>query len=172
VKSRFCNSRPSGSRLTSMNCRWNQRLTYAFVSILSGDAALVIYMLANAFWVRATYLAAHVGEPETLVSGALQVGALYVVCSLIGFLVVGIPVALLLPARFIAGWPWLVTIAVGALLGPPALFAVLAVLGGGSVHLSSDFRETGLLFALSMLVSTVSFGVYVALLRKHLRRTS
>jgi hypothetical protein len=129
-------------------------------------------MLLNACWVRASYLAAHVGEPEKQVSVALQVGTLYVVCSLVGFLVVGIPVALLLPAGFVARWPWLVTIAVGALLGPPALFATLVVLGGGSVHLSSSFRETGLLFAFSMLVSTVSFCVYVALLRKQLRRTS
>jgi hypothetical protein len=155
-----------------MNCRWNQRLTYAFVGLLSGDAALVLYTLVNAFLVRATHLATHVGEPERVVSVALQVVTLYVVCSLVGFLVVGIPVALLLPARFVARWPWLVTIAVGALLGPPALFAILVVLGGGSVHLSSSFRETGLLFAFSILVSTVSFGVYVALLRKQLRRTS
>ena len=55
-----------------------------------------------------------------------------------------------------------------ALLGPPALFVILLVLGGGSVHLSSSFRETGPLFAFSILVSTVSFGVYVALLRKQL----
>jgi hypothetical protein len=155
-----------------MSCRWNQRLTYAFVGLLSGDAALVLYTLVNAFLVRATHLATHVGEPERVVSVALQVVTLYVVCSLVGFLVVGIPVALLLPARFVARWPWLVTIAVGALLGPPALFAILVVLGGGSVHLSSSFRETALLFAFSILVSTVSFGVYVALLRKQLRRTS
>ena len=151
-----------------MSCRWNQRLTYAFVGLLSGDAALVLYMVVNAFWVRATYRAAHVGEPERVVSVALQVVTLYVVCSLFGFLAVGVPVALLLPARFVARWPWLVTIAVGALLGPPALFVILLVLGGGSVHLSSSFRETGPLFAFSILVSTVSFGVYVALLRKQL----
>jgi hypothetical protein len=117
-----------------MSCRWNQRLTYAFVGLLSGDAALVLYMVVNAFWVRATYRAAHVGEPERVVSVALQVVTLYVVCSLFGFLAVGVPVALLLPARFVARWPWLVTIAVGALLGPPALFVILLVLGGIARH--------------------------------------
>jgi hypothetical protein len=154
-----------------MNCRWNQRLTYAFVGLFSGDAALVLYMFVNAFLVRTTYLAAHVGEPERQVSTALQLSTIYVLCSLAGFLVVGVPVALLLPPRFVAGWPWLVTIVVGALLGPPALCVILFVLGGGSVHLSNSFRETGLLFAFSSLVSTVSFGVYVALLRQQLPRT-
>jgi hypothetical protein len=154
-----------------MICEWNQRLTYAFVGLLAGDIALVLYLVLNAFVARATLLAAHVGEPERQVSMALQLGAIYVVCSLVVFLVVGVPIALLLPPRFVAGWPWLVTIVVGALLGPPALCIILFVLGGGSVHLSNSFRETGLLFAFSILVSTVSFGVYVALLRKQLRRT-
>jgi len=155
-----------------MICQWNQRLTYAFVGLLAGDIALVLYLVLNALVVRATYLAAHVGEPERQVSVALQLGTIYVVCSFAGFLLVGVPVALLLPSQFVARWPWMVTIVVGALLGPPALFTILFVLGGGSVHLSNSFRETGLLFAFSMLVSTVSFGVYVALLRKQLRRTS
>jgi hypothetical protein len=153
-----------------MVCEGNQRLTYAFVGLLAGDIALVLYLVLNAFVARATLLAAHVGDPERQVSMALQLGTIYVVCSLVGFLVVGVPVALLVPPRFVAGWPWLVTIVVGALLGPPAL-CVIFVLGGGSVHLSNSFRETGLLFAFSILVSTVSFGVYVALLRKQLRRT-
>jgi hypothetical protein len=155
-----------------MICQWNRRLTYAFVGLLAGDIALVLYLVLNALVVRATYLAAHVGEPERQVSVALQLGTIYVVCSFAGFLLVGVPVALLLPSQFVARWPWMVTIVVGALLGLPALFTILFVLGGGSVHLSNSFRETGLLFAFSMLVSTVSFGVYVALLRKQLRRTS
>jgi hypothetical protein len=155
-----------------MICQWNQRLTYAFVGLLAGDIALVLYLVLNALVVRATYLAAHVGEPQRQVSVALQLGTIYVVCSFAGLLLVGVPVALLLPSQFVARWPWLVTIVVGALLGPSALFTILFVLGGGSVHLSNSFRETGLLFAFSMLVSTVSFGVYVALLRKQLRRTS
>jgi hypothetical protein len=155
-----------------MICKWNQRLIYAFVGFLAGDTALVLYMLLNALWVRTTLLAAHVGEPERQVSVALQVVTLYVVCSLVGFLVVGVPVALFLPTRFVTHWPWLVTILVGALLGPPGLFATLAVVDSAGVYLSSGFRETGLLLAFSILVSTVSFGVYVALLRKELRRTS
>lgn len=155
-----------------MICEWNQRLTYAFVGFLAGDIALVLYLVLNAFVVRARYLAAHVGNPEGQVSVALQLGTMYAGFSLIGLLVVGVPVALLLPARLVARWPWPVTIVVGALLGLPALFAVLYVVGGGSVHLSSSFRETGLLFAYSMLVSTSSFVVYAALLRKHLRRMS
>jgi len=153
-----------------MTCAWNHRLTYAFVGLLAGDIALVLYMLLSALLVRASLLAAHMGEPGKQVPIALDVATIYVVCSLVGFLVVGVPVALLLPARFVARWPWLVTMAVGALLGPPALFVILVVLTGGRAHLSSSFREMRPVFALSMLVSTVSFCAYVTLLRNQLRR--
>jgi LytS/YehU family sensor histidine kinase len=151
-------------------CNWHQRLTYAFVGLLVGDAALILYMLLNAVWVRAALIAAHSGEPDAQVPVAIQLAMLYAIFSLAGFLVVGVPVALFLPTRFVVRWPWLVTIVAGALLGPPAMLAILAVLGGGRVQFSS-FRESGPLFAFSILVSTVSFGVYAALLRKQLPRT-
>lgn len=155
-----------------MICTWNQRLTYAFVGIFAGDIALVLYMLLNAFLVRSSLMAAHVGEPERQVAITLQAGTIYVVCSLVGFLIVGVPVALLLPTRIVARWKWLITLAVGALLGPAALFIILEVLSGGSLSLSSSLSVIGPLFAFSTVVSTVSFGVYVALLRKQLGRPS
>jgi LytS/YehU family sensor histidine kinase len=153
-----------------MNCKWQQQLTYAFVGLLAGDAALILYMLLNAAWARAALRAAHWGEPDAQIPVAIQLAMFYAIFSLAGFLVVGVPVALFLPTRFVVRCPWPVTIVAGSFLGPPAMLAIFGILGGGRVQFSS-FRETGPLFAFSILVSTVSFSVYAALLRKQRRRT-
>jgi hypothetical protein len=57
-------------------------------------------------------------------------------------------------------------IVVGALLGPAALFLILLLLAHGQLHFPASFAETGALFLFSLLVSTGSFGVYAALLRR------
>jgi hypothetical protein len=63
-------------------------------------------------------------------------------------------------------------IALGAFLGIPALVLVLLVIDGGRLVLDggrSVLAGTAPLFILSILVSTVSFVIYIALLRKQLR---
>jgi hypothetical protein len=54
---------------------------------------------------------------------------------------------------------------VGAALGPLALFAILALLGRGHFN-SHTFTGTNAQWAYSILVSTISFVVYVILLDK------
>ena len=127
-----------------------KRLAYAFVGLLVGDAMLFLYLLLN----------------------ALQGLTLYAIFSLIGWLFVGVPVVLFLPARSVTRWSWPFSIAVGAFLGPPALLVVLVLLGRGHIHFPASFVGTGPMFAFSIFVSTVSFGVYVALLRKQLGGTN
>ena len=161
-----------GLHCCGMICSLKQRLAYAFGGLLVGDGLLLLYLLQNALRVRATLLAAHVGEPERQITVALQVFTLYGFFSLVGWLFVGVPVALFLPARSITRWPWLLAIAVGALLGPVALLLILVLLGHGHVQFPASFVGTGTLFAFSILVSVASFGVYVALLRKRHRGIS
>ena len=145
-----------------------RRLAYALVGLLAGDAALLLYMLLNAFWVRGELLAAHVGVPYAEVPVAIQAFALYAIFSVVGWLFVGVPVVLLLPARSVTRWPWPLVMTLGACLGPPALLTILLVLARGRIPLEG----TGPLFIFSILVSTVSFVVYVALLRKQLADSS
>jgi len=123
-------------------------------------------MLLDAFVVRAQLLAAHMGDPYGQIPVAIQIFTLYAPFSLVGWLIVGAPVVLLLPVRSITRWPWLLVVTLGACLGPPAMVVILLVLGYG-VH---PLRRDGLpFFIFSILVSTVSFTVYVALLRNQLR---
>ena len=81
-----------------------QRVAYGFVSLVVGDAALLLYMLLNAVRVRTALLAAHVGQPYGQIPVAIQVFAMYAAFSLIGWLSVGVPVVLLLPVSSIIRW--------------------------------------------------------------------
>jgi hypothetical protein len=145
-----------------MTCSRTQRLAYGFVGLVVGDAALLLYLLLNAVWVRAALLAAHVGQPYAQIPVAIQVFAIYAALSLVGWLSVGVPAVLLLPVSSITRWPWLQVVTLGAFLGPLAMVVILLVLGGGHIRL----ERTAPLLIFSILVSTVSFAVYVALLRK------
>jgi hypothetical protein len=151
-----------------VTCSLKQRLSYACVGLIAGDALLFLYLLLSALQARATLLAAHMGAPHTQVTVAFQLFCLYAIFSVLGWLVVGVPVALFFPVHAVERWSWPLLIAVGAFLGPLALLVILVVLGRG--HFPSSFVGTSPLFAFSILVSTVSFVVYVALLRRQLGR--
>jgi hypothetical protein len=150
-----------------------KRLAYAIVGLLAGDAILLLYLLQNAIRYRAYLLAIHMGEPGLQIPQALQIFVLYARLSFVGWLFVGLPIALLLPAHFIRRSPWLLTLLLGAALGPLALFLVLALVSDSSrAALAHGHMIPGLLtgtaslWPLSILVSTIAFAVYVALLRK------
>jgi hypothetical protein len=79
---------------------------------------------------------------------------------------VGLPTALFFPARSITRLPWPLRLLAGAALGPLALLVIFVLLGNGHLEFPGTFRGTGWLWACSILVSTVSFVLYVFLLRK------
>src|ERR1700752_3839949 len=83
-----------------------KRLAYAFVGLLAGDAILFLYLLQNAIRYRADLLASHMGEPGRQIPQAIQIFVLYARLSFVGWLFVGLPIALLLPARFGRRLPW------------------------------------------------------------------
>jgi hypothetical protein len=150
-----------------------KRMTYAFVGLVAGDAFLLLYLLQNAIRYRASLLAAHVGEPGRQIPQALQIFVLYAHVSFFGWLFVGLPAALFFSARSITRLPWPLSLLLGAALGPLALFLVFVLLSDVSraalAHghmLPGMFTGTASLWPLSILVSTIAFVVYVALLRK------
>lgn len=143
-----------------------KRLAYAFTGLLAGNALLLLYLMQNALRIRSTLLAVHMGEPALAIPNAIQHFSLLAVFSFVGWLLVGVPTALLFPARSIAGLSWPVALVVGAALGPFALLPVLLLLGRGYIYLSSSFTETATPFAYSIVISIVAFVVYRALLRR------
>lgn len=144
------------------------RVKYAFVGLLGGNMALLLFFLQNAVRLRSKLLALHIGEPARQVPLALEVWTLYAVFSFVGWLFVGIPFALLFPAHSLRRWSWTLRLLVGGSLGPLALFLILALLSHGHMNFcnSGTFTGTSSLWAFSILVSTVSFVLYVLLLRE------
>jgi hypothetical protein len=140
-----------------------KRLAYALVGLLAGDLMLFFFLLQHAL--HATLLA---GEPAHLISDAVQMFILYAIFSFVGWLFVGMPTALLFPASSITRLSWPLALLVGLVLGLPALFVIFALLGSSHIYFY-NFAEVGTLLAYSILVSTVSFVVYLALLRKEMK---
>jgi hypothetical protein len=143
-----------------------RRVAYAFVGLLGGNAVLLLFLLQNALRLRASLLAMHMGEPARQIPLALEMFVFYSPFSFVGWLLVGLPTALFFPARSIRRLPWPLRLLAGAALGPLALLVIFVLLGHGHLEFPGTFRGTGWLWAYSILVSTVSFVLYVFLLRK------
>jgi len=142
-----------------------KRLAYAFVGLLAGNAALFLFLLQNAIRLRADLLAMRMGEPGRQIPQAIELFIFYTPFSFVGWLFVGLPIALLFPGRSITRLPWPLRLLVGAVIGPLALLVIFVLLGHGHVS-STSFTGTSSLWAYSILVSTVAFVLYVALLPK------
>ena len=149
-----------------------RRLAYAFIGLLVGDTALFLFLLQNAFRVRADLLALHMGEPARQIPDVLELFLFYAPFSFAGWLLVGLPIAIFFPARSITRLPWGLALLVGAALGPLALLIIFMLLAHGHLEFPRTFKGTGSLWTFSILVSTVSFGLYVALLKGKSRWSS
>ena len=121
---------------------------FAFYGLLAGDTALFL-LLFQGF--------AH----------AAGVLVLYGLFSFVGWAIIGLPIALGVPPRFPCRLSWPPRLLVGAALGPLALLAIFVMLAarGGTLE-GFNLANTGVFWPMSMLVSTTSFIVYAALLRR------
>ena len=144
-----------------------RRVAFAFVGLLAGGAVLFLYFLGNAFRARSVALAAHVGEPASLIPTAIEIFVIYAVISFVGWLLVGLPVALFVRPHSFVRLSWPLRVLIGAVPGPLALFTTLLLLSRGHVSFRILTTEFGLwAYSLSILISIVAFVVYVALLGK------
>jgi hypothetical protein len=90
---------------------------------------------------------------------------LYAIFSVIGWALVGLPIALAFPARVISRLAWPLRLLVGAILGPLALLLIFVGMFALQGRLSAfSLAHTESLWPLSILVSTISFIVYTLLL--------
>ncbi|HLV93677.1 MAG TPA: hypothetical protein VKS44_00685 [Candidatus Acidoferrales bacterium] len=145
-----------------------KRVGYAFIALLGGNAALFLFILLSAIRARGSLLAMHMGKPGDEIRGALLLFAVYAAFSLVGWLLVGLPVVLLSSARSIARLSWPLTIIVGVALGPIAMFFIFVLLSRGHLDVTDPgtFKGTLWIWLFSMFVSTVSFAIYAGLLRR------
>jgi hypothetical protein len=126
----------------------SRRFLFAFYGLLAGDTALFLLLLPG-----------FAQAPGVLV--------LYGLFSFAGWAIIGLPVALAVPPRFLCRLSWPPRLLVGATIGPLALLAIFVMLAasGGTLE-RFNLSNTGVLWPMSMLVSTTSFIVYTALLRR------
>ena len=148
-----------------------QRLLFATIGLTAGNAALFVYLLSSALRVRAALVNAHMGEPHLALPQAWWMFRMYGMFSVAGWILVGVPIALAFPARLLLHLAWPVRMLVGATLGPLALLLIFAVLFAIQGRLSAfSLAHTESLWPFSILVSTISFLVYAALMRRRLPR--
>lgn len=140
-----------------------KRLLYALLGLLAGDLMLLFFLLQHAL--HATILG---GEPARALPDAVETFILYAIFSFVGWMLVGLPATLLFPARSITRLSWPRALTVGATVGPIALLLIFALLSRSHIYFH-NLAEISTLFAYTILVSTVSFMVYLALLRKEMK---
>jgi hypothetical protein len=144
-----------------------RRLLFAGIGLVAGDPALLIVLLCNALRLRTVLLNAHIGAPNLALPNAMEIFPIYAIFSVIGWIFVGVPIVVALPERLLSRVPWLGCTLIGATLGPLALLIILLVLFAYQGRLIGfSLAHTEGLWHLSVIVSTVSFLVYTALLRR------
>ena len=142
-----------------------RRILYSLIALVVGNSILFLYFMYGAWMARTEYLAAHL-DPAGQIPRVIDMFVLYAIFSFIGWVLVGIPVVLASPAGLIARLAWPLWIPIGAVLGPLALLLILLLMEAGRGQFSLANTET--LWPLSIVVSTVSFVVYGALLRRRI----
>jgi hypothetical protein len=126
----------------------SRRFLFAVYGVLAGDTALFLLLFPGT-----------AGAPEILI--------LYGLFSFVGWVIIGLPVALGVPPRFLCRLSWPPRLLIGAALGPLALLAIFVMLAASGRTLERfSLSNTGVFWPMSMLVSTTSFIVYTALLRR------
>ena len=98
---------------------------------MAGEAALFLFLLQNALRARSAMVRMGVGVPGGVIPGMLEHFYLFAIFSAIGWLLVGLPVAVFFPARLLARLSWPARLLAGAALGPIALFAIFVLLSRG-----------------------------------------
>jgi len=129
-----------------------RRLAYAFLGLLAGDAILLVYLVCMAL-------------RDPVAPLLHPVFVFYAFFSFMGWIIIGLPVVLLFSARSIKRLSWPLKVLVGAGLGPIGLLPIMWWLN----HAQFDFnilRATAIYAPFSIVISTVSFVVYAALLHR------
>jgi len=92
--------------------------------------------------------------------------AIYAVQAVAAWIMVGVPIALAVPARAWTRIPWWLAVLIGAALGPVALLLLMllfAVLRGSIASFS--LYNTGSLWLAVMFISMIAFVSYVTMIR-------
>ena len=143
-----------------------QRLLFAATGLAAGNAALLVFLIYSALPSRAALLKVHMGQADVKLPRALEIVVIRDVFRA-GTDSVGVPIALAFPVRLLSRLAWPCRIVMSAALGQLALVLIFVVLFAIQSRRSAfSLAHTESLWPFSILVSTISFLVYAALLRR------
>jgi len=140
------------------------RIICSFFGLLAGDGAFLVLALLNAL--RTSLLLQGQLKAQCLI--ALGFVIPIAIASVIGWLAVGVPAALMVSSKRILQSPLWLLLLFGALLGPIALFVIFLLLNRGMPE-SETFTHTGFIWICAILISTVAFAVHCALVGRRAR---
>lgn len=146
----------------------SDRIKYAFWGLLAGDAVLFVFLACNAIRAAVLLGAAGMGQPAGQIAAAVDVFAFYAICSLAGWLVVGVPAVLLVSPRTLVRLSSVARVTIGAALGPLALFLIMFALARGHIAWRNTFTSTAILWVYAAAVSITAFLIYMHLLERTL----
>jgi hypothetical protein len=110
------------------------------------------------------------GEPHLVLAQMWEIFGLYATFSVVGWVLVGVPTALAFTPHLLLRVGWPARVVIGAAMGPLALLLIFVVLFAIQGRLGQfSLAHTEGLWPFSILVSTVSFLAYTALLRRRSR---
>jgi hypothetical protein len=161
---------PNAQLESARRVGWGRRLSYAFIGLVAGNAAMDAWLLTSDLPVVLHTASAHHLPVGLLLSRVLWVMLLYGADSFIGWLIVGLPLVFSVPPQVFARLPWIVVIALGAAFGPALLLlaqAIVALIVHGHFTVAF-FLKTGNLRFLSLILSGVGFSTYCLLIRRQL----
>lgn len=137
-----------------------KRIGAAFCGLLAASLLPLVLVLANTWRIRHYSLAQGDGGDMLY---AWRGFAGYFSLSVLGWLLVGVPFAALVPSAFVRKRAWPARVLIGALLGPAALYLVFALFYG------AVFSRIGVVrfwpaWLMAAAISTVAFVVYAVVL--------
>jgi hypothetical protein len=154
---------------------FERKIGYSFLGLMAGNAVSFTGLLTMSVLAR---MNAPAGIREFWtegISGTLGLSLAIWVTSMLGWVLVGLPVVLSIPTRIVGKLSWITSGLIGAALGLCAMLLFFLAVNGGKLDkaLYSDpqaMRTNLTLFADAALIAGVAFAVYGVLVKRELRR--
>ena len=154
---------------------FERKIGYSFLGLMAGNAVtLAAFVLWNMLGRLDAFADIRKFWIEEII-GTLGLFLMIWVVSMLGWVVVGLPVVLSLRTRTVAEFHGITAALIGAVLGLAAMLLSFLVMNGGKLDTAllsnpQAARATAFYFCGAALISDVAFAVYCALVKAALRK--
>jgi len=154
---------------------FERKIGYSFLGLMAGNVVSLMMLV----FISALPLLNVLPEVRKIwnldISQALGLSVAIWIVSMLGWVVIGLPVVLLLSAEIAADFYWITAALIGAVLGLLTILLFYLALNQGRLD-TSTFRNpqamlmTATFFSSAALIAGVAFAVYCALVQAALRK--